>query len=246
MPFRARRSTRRRLLLGKHQFLTSRRNVCPSQRSSWLKAIAASTTATTEVRPRPATRIPPTVPAHSLHVLIRFAGRAWQTRTRAHVEHGRDLRRILHGSTHPLHPRCPSTLLQALVGRRRALAAEPPFICVMEAACLCQLRLNVGLLLNAGIATLGQFFDNVMTGKKGRPVRSEFRIVNTLVSPVPLSCARWGSISVRAHCVFIAALSALALAGCETFKPAAQLEDPATTGSTPTVQEPGDRKVLSV
>ena len=51
-----------------------------------------------------------------------------------------------------------------------------------------------------------------------------------------------GSISVRAHCVLIAALSALALAGCETFKPAAQLEDPVTTGSTPTVQEPGDLK----
>jgi Flp pilus assembly protein TadD len=47
---------------------------------------------------------------------------------------------------------------------------------------------------------------------------------------------------VRAHCVFIAALSALALAGCETIKPAAELEDPVTTGSTPTVQEPGDAK----
>jgi Flp pilus assembly protein TadD len=47
---------------------------------------------------------------------------------------------------------------------------------------------------------------------------------------------------VRTHYVFIAALSALALAGCETFKPAAQLEDPVTTGSTPTLQEPGDLK----
>jgi Flp pilus assembly protein TadD len=42
--------------------------------------------------------------------------------------------------------------------------------------------------------------------------------------------------------VFIAALSALALAGCETIKPAALLEDPVTTGSTPTVQEPADPK----
>jgi len=47
---------------------------------------------------------------------------------------------------------------------------------------------------------------------------------------------------VRAYCVFIAALSALALAGCETIKPVAELEEPATTGSIPTIQEPGDVK----
>jgi Flp pilus assembly protein TadD len=48
---------------------------------------------------------------------------------------------------------------------------------------------------------------------------------------------------VRAHRLLIAALSALALAGCETVNPAAQLEDPATTGTIPaTIQEPGDVK----
>lgn len=47
---------------------------------------------------------------------------------------------------------------------------------------------------------------------------------------------------MRAHCLLIAALSALALAGCETAKPSAQLAEPITTGTTPAVQEPEDVK----
>lgn len=47
---------------------------------------------------------------------------------------------------------------------------------------------------------------------------------------------------MRTHCLLIAALSALALAGCETVKPTAQLDDPVTTGSIPTMQEPEDVK----
>jgi Flp pilus assembly protein TadD len=41
---------------------------------------------------------------------------------------------------------------------------------------------------------------------------------------------------------FVIAFAVMALAGCQTVENAAQVEDPATTGSTPTVQEGGDVK----
>lgn len=47
---------------------------------------------------------------------------------------------------------------------------------------------------------------------------------------------------MRACYLSLVALSALAVAGCETVKPAAQSADPIVTGSTPTVQEPEDVK----
>jgi Flp pilus assembly protein TadD len=46
---------------------------------------------------------------------------------------------------------------------------------------------------------------------------------------------------VRVHYLVVVAVSALALAGCETTRPAAEADDLAT-GSIPTVQEPGDPK----
>ena len=51
-----------------------------------------------------------------------------------------------------------------------------------------------------------------------------------------------GKVSVRTHCLLIVALSALTLAGCQTVEPGAQVADPETTGTTPSVQEPGDVK----
>ena len=52
---------------------------------------------------------------------------------------------------------------------------------------------------------------------------------------------RVGKVLVRA-CWIVVACSALALASCQTVENAALTDDPVTTGTTPTVREPGDAK----
>ena len=106
-----------RMLLGKHEFFTCRRNV-GTHSLELAKGHCGKDRGDDRGQAETCNEDSANRWAPLLHVLIRLHGGAWQTRTRTHVEYGRDLRRILHGSTHSIHPRCRS--------RHRSVADELP------------------------------------------------------------------------------------------------------------------------